>query len=97
MYRWRILRTRPLPPPPTHTARGGRAMREGHWNECALKLMYIKLPMYMFFYMAIPLLNLLGPHGTSFAHCHYRAQKKVSHHLKVLSSEIDPAEIRLIR
>jgi hypothetical protein len=56
-------------PPPTHTARGG------HRKGWTLKPMYIKLPMYLFFYMALQLddfdaeniyfSTFLGPNGMS--------------------------------
>jgi hypothetical protein len=53
------------------------------------KLVDIKLPMCLFFYMALglndfdagksitPLLDFFGPNDTRFARCHFRAQKSL--------------------
>jgi hypothetical protein len=46
----------PSPPLP-HTYSSGK---EGHWKGWAVKLMYIKLPMYLFFYMTLGLNDLVG-------------------------------------
>jgi hypothetical protein len=42
---WALGERTPPPPPPIHPY----SAREGYWKWWALKLLYIKLPMYLFF------------------------------------------------
>jgi hypothetical protein len=50
----RALAKTPSPPPHPYSLR-----REGHWKGWALKLRYIKLPMYLFFAWRLDLMILM--------------------------------------